>query len=150
MRVLAILFFTVFTNGSEQEKINKFFTNKDFLSETTLNTIKKDIKEEMNDSVKIIASKFIWFNEYSKPNKYVIEEPDIEDFYKQYPKESKKYFPLIREEFRLDFNEDFFLRCYIFMLGNEDVFSDIDFSKLDEEQKRIAELNFRNFNIHLK
>jgi len=151
MRILFVLIIITFTNCKKQEKeIENISIKDDFCKANEQSIVQKEIKYEKIDSIKIIASKFIWFNEFSKPQKYVIEEPDIEDFYQKYPKESKKYFPLIRERYQLDFNEDFFLRCYIFLLGNKDVFSDIDFSKLDEEQNRIVELNFKNFNISIK
>lgn len=150
MKILFVLILVTITSCKKHEKSIENISIKDDLYKTTEHfIINKDIKSEKIDSIQVIASKFIWFNEYSKPKKYVIEEPDIEEFYQQYPKESKKYFPLIREHYELDFNEDFFLRCYIFLLGNKDVFLDIDFSKLDDEQKRIVELNFRNFNISI-
>jgi|GEM_PF-4119525 len=149
MKIAFILFFMVFV--SCKEKVREINSINNELKESTENTTtNKDKKENVVDSVKIISSKFIWYNENSDPKKFVIEEPDIEDFCKNFPSESKKYFPLIRKRYPLDFNEDFFLRCYIFLLGDASVFEDIDFSKLNDEQKRIVELNFRNFNISIQ
>ncbi len=112
-------------------------------------TLQKD--ESKLDSLAIVASKFIWFDEYSNPKTYVVEEPDINDVYLKHPEWVHKYFHDILNRYSLRFNDKVLISCYLY-LENDKKYLELlsSDSSLTKEQKYIISLHTNNFKIIIK
>lgn len=79
----------------------------------------KNIYNQQTDSVKIIAEKFLIYNDFI--NSYEVSDKDIDDFYNLNPKLVPKFFPSILEKYDLTLYSQFNL-AFILYLENKKTF----------------------------
>ncbi len=68
---------------------------------------------EQIDSVKIIADKFLIYNDFI--NSYEVSDKDLDDFYNLNPKLASKYFPSILEKYDLTLYAQFNLASILYL-----------------------------------
>ena len=84
------------------------------------------------DPIDSVARIFIWFDQYSGEGSFVLEEPDIYDWFNSNSSEtSKEYLPLILERYPLGFYYETLIKCYLHRAGDEEPLAEVIARKSD-------------------
>jgi hypothetical protein len=100
-----------------------------------------------SDSLEYVMSLFLWRDTFSIPNKWVLEEKDIDEVYKTNPDWIKRYCPEILDIRDLPFYVRANLSCYLYLEGEKDYLFQITTDTLNDRQKQILYQYLNNFDI---
>lgn len=100
-----------------------------------------------SDSLDIIAKKFIWYNEFSTPKVYEVEEPELNNFFKENKDLSLKYFPSIVKKYNLTFGRKIIFYCYLYELGDKEYILKLCRESMTNGEKKSFEQALNNHNI---
>ena len=146
------LIFVRDSGAIEYFKKNKNNINKELINELS-RIIPADYMlsifyEYRPTSFKEVAQRILWYNGYSKPPRYEVEDPEADEIYLHNKEWVILYFPDILKYYNLNFPDQILLMCYLYVSGKPEYLrSFLNKRTLTDSEKEILSYNLNNFKI---
>ena len=102
------------------------------------------------DSVDIVGQQFLWYNEYSTPPQWEVEEPNLENIYQEHPWWINAYFPATLKRYQLTFGRRLLLYGYLYLEGEREYFCRAKSEAASDFEHRSVKQIADNFKINLE